>query len=616
VTRGGQALVAFVAAQVALWIAVWAWARLPGYAPLSADERAWVMARLRAAVDGAPPDSSPSPSLALRGPLFATLFLDGAPAARAESRAPTLAAAVADAAAQLARAGVSDDARRRGRLAVDVTRARAPIVTRFAPLFALSFVPGVDGVGARLGDREALLTVDDLMRADVLAAHEPLPGLDLEIGADGPAIRARLAAALSVAPAALDRASWFRFRADRFVEPADPARHGQALPVTRGATPGPLLSAEALRAGAVAGGRYLLRHLYEDGRFGYEYVPAQDRDDAYGLDYSLPRHAGATYYLSQLYGATHDAAFRDGAARALAFLSARHPGACDSSERACVGNAELGYVDLGATAMSLLAAVEYQSATGVRLYEPWARRLANFLLFMQKSNGDFCHLYNPHLNRRDEKTKLLYFSGEAAFALGKLTALLGPSDPDYRRYVDALDLALHYLTDTQYANLAGQFYFGEDHWTCMAADASWDALSPSRREGYARFCDDFAAFLRRSQFQPGDAITRAQPDFAGAYGFSPFLPPHATPVGSRSETTISTYRMQQRRGHPDPRTREQIRLGMQFLLAHQIRDDDAWLMQNPEAARGGFLMSDVKRFIRIDFIQHSCSAMLRAIVDF
>ncbi|HWE31474.1 MAG TPA: hypothetical protein VHB97_25905, partial [Polyangia bacterium] len=114
-----------------------------------------------------------------------------------------------------------------------------------------------------------------------------------------------------------------------------------------------------------------------------------------------------------------------------------------------------------------------------------------------------------------------------------------------------------------------------------------------------------------------DAFIEAQPDFIGSYGFSPFLPPHATPVGSRSETTISTYDMQQRRGiagsNDGRATREQIRLGMQFLLDHQIRDDNAYLMANPDAARGGFLMSDVKRYVRVDFVQHSCSAMLRAI---
>jgi hypothetical protein len=236
---------------------------------------------------------------------------------------------------------------------------------------------------------------------------------------------------------------------------------------------------------------------------------------------------------------------------------------------------------------------------------------------MQKDSGDFCHLYNPATDTRDEKTHLLYFTGEAAFALAKLAALVGPGDADYARWVTALDRALEYLTVKQYANLAGQFYFGEDHWTCMAADAAWDALPAAHREKYARFCDQFVAFLRRTQFTPRDPVAQAQPDFVGSYGFSPFLPPHATPVGSRSETTISTYEMQRRRGLADSdegrATREQIALGMQFLVDHQIRDDNAYLMANPDAARGGFLMSDVKRYIRVDFVQHSCSAMLRAI---
>ncbi|MDB4968739.1 MAG: hypothetical protein JWN44_4428, partial [Myxococcales bacterium] len=86
---------------------------------------------------------------------------------------------------------------------------------------------------------------------------------------------------------------------------------------------------------------------------------------------------------------------------------------------------------------------------------------------------------------------------------------------------------------------------------------------------------------------------------------------------SRSETTVSSYAMMLRRGTAGSdegrATLEQIRLGMQFLLDHQIHDDSAYLMANPESARGGFLMSDVKRYIRVDFVQHSCSAMLRAI---
>src|SRR5262249_12615407 len=404
--------------------------------------------------------------------------------------------------------------------------------------------------------------------ADALAGHAPAPGLDFELGIKRDVVDALLAKRLGIADADYERAHkrYFRFRLDSFIESADRTR---ILPVMRGNTPRPRLSKEALLAGAVAGGRYLMRHLYDDGRFGYEYTPATDTDEAYGLDYSLPRHAGATYFLSQLYGATHDDTFRDGARRALDFMAQRQPDACGRTDRSCVVNRDIRWADLGAAAMALLAVTEFESATGDRGQMPWARRLAAFVLFMQKPTGDFCHLFDSLADKRDEKTKLLYFSGEAAFALAKLTKLVGPGDPDYPRYAAALDRGLDYLTGEQYAHLAGQFYFGEDHWTCMAAEAGWDAVPPEHRERYARFCDQFVAFLRRTQFKPSDAIAQAQPDFVGAYGFSPFLPPHATPVGSRSETTISTYAMQLRRGvagRDDGRaTLEQIRLGMQFL---------------------------------------------------
>lgn len=578
-----NALLAFGAVVAFVWVTVWASYRLPSFTPPSHAERAALIARVR---NG---EKFPRPARIERGAIIARAFYGGVPL----HGTPTP----------------------QSRIKVDVVVARAPIVAHWEPVFALSLVPGLDGVGVDVGDREAYVLPDDLMRADVLAAAQPLQAMEFELGANRDAIDTLLRTQLAMEEGAFAHAPkrYFRFRTDQFIESAD---HRGVVPVVRGNTPGPRVSKEALRAGAIAGGRYLLRHLYDDGRFGYEYTPAKDLDEAYGLDYSLPRHAGGTYFLAQLFRATHDTSFRDGAARALEFLAQRQPDACGRVDRSCVANKEVVNADLGSAAMSLLAVVEYIGATGDHAQMTWARRLAQFLLYMQKPDGDFCHLFDFGRDKRDEKTKMLYYSGEAAFALGKLTALLGPRDPDYPRYAAALDRGLDYLTGAQYAHLAGQFYFGEDHWTCMAAEAGWEALPPAHRERYAKFCDQFVAFLRRTQFTPSDGAVSGQPDFLGAYGFSPLLPPHATPVGSRSETTVSSYGMMVRRGTADTRsgraTLQQIRLGMQFLLDHQIHDDSAYLMANPEAARGGFLMSDVKRYIRIDFIQHSCSAMLRA----
>jgi hypothetical protein len=252
------------------------------------------------------------------------------------------------------------------------------------------------------------------------------------------------------------------------------------------------------------------------------------------------------------------------------------------------------------------------------------RGLAEFLLSMQKPDGDYCHIFQLATLTADRKTQLLYYSGEAAYALARLLALHHTDDAAFNaRAATALDRGLDYLTDGAYASFTSHFYVGEDHWTCMAVDTGWEFLPPQHREKYARFCDEFSRFLRRSQMRPGESLTEAQPQLTGGYGITALLAPHTTPVGSRSETIISMWHIAKKRGLPDDDARvngprEQVLDGMRFLLDRQIRPDrdgagGDYLTRDPEASRGGLPMSDVERHVRIDFIQHSCSAMLRAV---
>jgi hypothetical protein len=620
-----RVLIAVAALYAIVFIVVARRASLPSFAPLSAVERDAVIERLRGrapatqgAIGGATRRAILDRPLAGGGPVVATLWDRGEPIARVEGRGTTLALAVDDAASALARQSVDTTRRERARLKVDVVLARAPIATAPTALLALSVVPGMDGVGLAVDDREHLLLADDLLRDDLAAAYAPVRGMEFTLGLDGPAVLRRLVSDSGLDRAAFRRASkrWFRFRADSFIEPASPPSSQSvrattpALPVVRGNTPGPSLSSEALKSAAIAGGDYLARHLRPDGQFDYEYWTARGQVAMAG--YSIPRHAGATWYLAQIYRATGDPRFLDAAERAEAWLQEAHPPGCDGP-RACIGEPGADVVDLGSAALALVAESELERAHPSESRRRFMQRLTDFVLAMQKPDGDFCHLYRPQTATRDEHTKMLYYSGEAAYALARLTAL-GPSFAT-PHLVEALDHALAYLTDRQYRPFALRFYFMEDHWTCMAVEAGWDALPTERRESYAKFCDQFVAFLGRTQFHEGDPIVDAQPDFAGAYGFSPLLPPHGTPVGSRSETTLSTYLLQKRRGLPEATlaaTRRQIDDGLRFLLGHQIQDDSAYLMADPDAARGGFLMSDVARYVRIDFVQHACSAMLRA----
>ena len=274
-------------------------------------------------------------------------------------------------------------------------------------------------------------------------------------------------------------------------------------------------------------------------------------------------------------------------------------------------------VDLGSTAMALLAATEYRRATGDARFDRWARRLAAFLVMMQRPDGDFRHLYDLVADAPDEPARLLYYSGEATFALSRIAADAGTAAAERAQLATRVDRALAWLTGPNYGYFAGGFFFGEDHWTCIAVEDAWDLVGAgSGRERYGDFCEGFAAFLERSRFLVGEDAVRDQPDLVGAYGFTPLVAPHPTPVGSRSEALISSYRVALRRGHVAvaARVAAGVRDSMRFLLARQIRPDGAWMMPDPAAAEGGFTMSDVKRQVRIDFVQHAGSAMLRASV--
>ena len=216
----------------------------------------------------------------------------------------------------------------------------------------------------------------------------------------------------------------------------------------------------------------------------------------------------------------------------------------------------------------------------------------------------------PRTDQRDEKTQLLYFSGEAAFALAKLAALVGPSDPDYARWVAALDRALDYLTDKQYANLAGQFYFGEDHWTCMAADAALGrAAAGAPRK--------VRALLRRLRRVPAPhAVHAARRGRARAARLRRLLRLLAVSAAARDArrqplgddaspptTCSSGAACADSDDRVAPRaSRSRSACSSSSTTRSATTTPISWPI--PRRPRGGFLMSDVKRYIRVDFVQH------------
>jgi len=463
--------------------------------------------------------------------------------------------------------------------------ADGPVVRQPEVALAMSFLPGRDGVSATVGDRTAYVTPDELLSKQAYDKGVTLSGVQLTIGLDMPIALALLSERLGITvPDLLEHARLRRIRVARTIPGQPPRRAFTAENVTD----------SDIRAAAIAAGHYLGRGVDAQGRFRY-LVDAPTNRTLGGYDW--PRHAGATYFVAQIAELSHDSNAAYAALRAAGYLRDHAMIAC--GEHRCIG--EGSRVDVGSTALTVLAFVEVARAHLDHSYKLVVPELTAFLRAQQRPDGEFMHEYDRDANRPVD-VQLLYYSGEAALALSRAHSLLG--DP---RDLDAASRALAHLAGGAWSFFGSRYYWGEEHWTCQAMDDLWEA-APNRKA--LDFCLSWQAFCRKLQYGPGDTPF----DGDGAYGFGPLVTPRLTPAGSRTEAAIATLEAARHAGvAPDELAalEGQIRRSLALLLRQQFRPGPKHLFADPGAVNGAMPGSEVDWQLRIDYAQHAGSAMVR-----
>lgn len=473
--------------------------------------------------------------------------------------------------------------------------AEGPVLTRPQLALAFSFVPGRDGVAARLDGRTVYVTPDELLARQAYDHGVSLAELQLSMGLDVPTTLAMLADRLGVpASDVLERASLSRIRVVRRVlGGAAPAQRPEATVTAASIDP------DTARRGALAAARYLARNTDSEGRFRY-LVEAPTNRPLPGYDW--PRHAGATYFLAEAAAASGgDPDISFAALRAAAQLRDHAMVRCGPLR--CIGDDTV--VDVGSTALAVMAFVEIARTGLDPAYALLVRDLAAFLRSQQRPDGELMHQYDRAAGRPVD-VQFLYFTGEAALALSRAHSLLG--DP---RDLEAATRAVHHLVHGSWNFFGSRYYWGEEHWTCEAADDLWDR-APSQEA--LDFCLGWAAYNRKLMYGAGDTPL----DVDGAYGVGPFVTPRLTPVGSRSEATLATLDAARRAGRPrevldalDVQLRRSLALLLRQQLALSAGGYPRYLMADPEAVDGAMPGSEVDWTIRIDYAQHGGNALLR-----
>lgn len=215
------------------------------------------------------------------------------------------------------------------------------------------------------------------------------------------------------------------------------------------------LTADTTAAYIAKSTAYLARQVGDNGRFIYGYFPCFNRRIA---TYNSLRHASSTYALIEGYEAClkqqlcNDAELADIKARIKRALDYLCKHLMQEQEDAAYVVDTGGLIKLGANAVAILAMCKYTEVMQQRHYLPLMHKLAQGILQMQEADGSFVHVLDAATLAVKEKSRIIYYDGEAAFALMRLYGLTKE-----QAWLDCVVRAFDYFIRANHAR-------AHDHW--------------------------------------------------------------------------------------------------------------------------------------------------------
>jgi len=208
---------------------------------------------------------------------------------------------------------------------------------------------------------------------------------------------------------------------------------------------------------------YLAGTVEESGRFVYGYYSCYNKVIS---TYNCIRHALAVYSLCETYLVTKDEALLKPIKKSFAYLLDKFIYEVD--EYAFVVESEsTSEIKLGALGVTILSITKYLEIFDEKeQYLPLLRKIGNAIRYMQNPvTGQFSHVFSYPNLELVEKFRIVYYSGEAAFALMRIYAL----DQD-ELWLKTVRKAFDYFIKHNYWN-------NYDHWLAYCIN-ELTAVSP------------------------------------------------------------------------------------------------------------------------------------------
>lgn len=198
---------------------------------------------------------------------------------------------------------------------------------------------------------------------------------------------------------------------------------------------------------------YLSKCVTDSGRFIYGAYPPEDH---YFTSYNILRHTGTIWTLLMQYSINHNPELIPKINKTINYLMEfvvwQDEDTCYLIEK------KSNEIKLGGNGVTIIALSLYYEVFHDSKYNDFLAKMANGILKMQNSDGSYVHVLEPDTFAVKEKYRIVYYDGEATFALSKIYTMTGN-----RKYLDAAKKSIDYMIEKKYEKY-------RDHWVSYAVN--------------------------------------------------------------------------------------------------------------------------------------------------
>lgn len=210
---------------------------------------------------------------------------------------------------------------------------------------------------------------------------------------------------------------------------------------------------------------FLQDQLLEDGKFEYGYFSAFAKKIN---TYNILRHCSTLYAMGEGYEALRDPELLKTIEHGINYAVETALVYKDDETAFMVDHANQHEIKLGSNATAILAMAKYMEITESEQYIEEAQALARGILSMKTPSGGFMHVLSHPSFEIKELNRVIYYEGEAVFALLRLYAL------------DKGDLWLKESQKSMDYFIENNYWKNHDHWLSYAANEITDYIETDK----------------------------------------------------------------------------------------------------------------------------------------